>query len=166
MCTTFTSMHPEEWNPAWTVETILTGFLSFMTGEERGSGCLQGVTNEVRVKLAKESKRWNSLECQFFRENFSELHRLNVLNETFTEEEKEKLKKFDKDIKEEGEGCNKNDGDAGETKLLDTSYESHTKEDWEKFGSMEEEDFDYYDGEEEEEEIEGEGYDTSDTEMD
>jgi ubiquitin-conjugating enzyme E2 J2 len=152
ICTTFTSMHPEEWNPAWTVETILTGFLSFMTGKDEGFiGCTRGSDTE-RIGNAKESKRWNSLKCEQFREAFADVHAVNVITETFTDSEREQLKAFEKECRKVE--CSKS---AGET-LLDTSYESHRNEDWEKFGSMED-DFDYYDGEEEEEE-----YQTSDTE--
>lgn len=148
-------MHPEEWNPAWTVETILTGFLSFMTGnEERFMGSARG-SNDERIELAKESKRWNSLHSEKFREAFADVHAMNIITETFTDAEREKLKEFEKECQKME--CSNESG--GET-LLDTSYESHRNEDWEKFGSMED-DFDYY--EEEDEDMEDEEYQTSDT---
>jgi hypothetical protein len=161
-------MHPENWNPAWTVETILTGFLSFMTSDEYGSGSLyHGISpdSEERSRLAKESKRWNSLECPSFAEDFPDLQRANIQNETFTEDEMEKC------LENLEQGINEPDTDTSQTEvsgqevLLDTSYESFVNEDWEKFGSMEE-DVDYYDDGEDDIEMEDEEYDTSDTEMD
>ena len=173
ICTTFTSLHPEEWNPAWTVETILTGFLSFMTGEEHGAGCRRDSEDE-RKRMAKESRRWNSLECVKFRVDFQEEHDANLKSETFTVLEREKIKATDEVVKSETEGILEKKGDT----MLDNSYESHVNEDWEQFGSMEEDDF--YEEEEEEEEDEDEDededeemedeemedYETSDTEMD
>jgi ubiquitin-conjugating enzyme E2 J2 len=161
ICTTFTSMHPEAWNPAWTVESILTGFLSFMTGKEHGHGCIQA-TDKERVGFARKSKKWNSLECERFRADFPEIHERNVMDENFTEEE---LKRCTDD-QELVTPPAPTTGTGTTGTFLDMSYESHMKEDWDKFGSMEEEDdFDYYDDEEDEEQDEEE-YDTSDTEMD
>src|SRR5205085_10175874 len=95
ICTTFTDMHPEEWNPSWTVESILTAFLSYMTGDESGTGSLHPVNYAAgrahRLKYAKESKRWNSLVCGRFARDFPELHAANLKSEKFTEEELEKM---------------------------------------------------------------------------
>jgi ubiquitin-conjugating enzyme E2 J2 len=38
ICTSFSDYHPEQWNPAWTVESILVGFVSFMTTEDMTVG--------------------------------------------------------------------------------------------------------------------------------
>jgi hypothetical protein len=156
-------MHPEEWNPAWTVETILTGFLSFMTSDsEHGAGCICPGDPADRLKKAKESKKWNSLECSAFRREFFEVHSDNLESEEFSDAEWKRLIAYEKEQQrlealEDAAVEDKNSVDKG--KLLDASYESFINEDWEKFGSMDE-DFDYYDGEEEED------YDTSETEMD
>lgn len=40
LCLSISSYHRETWNPAWSVGTILTGLLSFMTGEEITTGRL------------------------------------------------------------------------------------------------------------------------------
>ena len=162
ICTTFTSLHPEEWNPAWTVETILTGFLSFMTtNSEHGAGCICPGNEADRLQKAKESKRWNSLECSAFRRDFSEVHSDNLESEKFSEEDWKRLVGYERKRQklEELENGVEDESSVGKDKLLDASYESHINEDWEKFGSMDE-DFDYYDGEEEED------YETSETEMD
>ena len=81
------------------METILTGFLSFMTGnEERFMGSARG-SNDERIEMAKESKRWNSLNCEKFRDAFADAHAMNVITETFTDAEREKLKEFEKECK-------------------------------------------------------------------
>jgi ubiquitin-protein ligase len=148
ICTTFTSMHPEEWNPAWTVESILTGFLSFMTSEEEAGGTVfPRTTDEERKLFARNSKKWNSLEWDSFREDFPVLHISNVANERFSDAERKVLEGFEVSIPE--------DTDCGD-RLMDTSFESHTNENWEQFGSMND-DFDYYDDDE---------YETSETELD
>lgn len=36
LCLSISDFHPDTWNPAWSVATILTGLLSFMVREERG----------------------------------------------------------------------------------------------------------------------------------
>ena len=38
ICMSFTDYHPEDWNPAWSAFTILTGLLSFMVEDERTAG--------------------------------------------------------------------------------------------------------------------------------
>ena len=169
ICTTFTSMHPEEWNPAWTVESILTGFLSFMTSDEYGSGSIHPRSSEGResrkIELAKESKRWNSLQCPRFREDFPHLHAANLKSETFTAGE---LERYGGTLNEVSDNAT-----VAREALLDTSYESHINEDWEKFGSMEE-DWDYYDDddddddkeEDEEEDEMHKDYESLETEFD
>jgi ubiquitin-conjugating enzyme E2 J2 len=155
ICTTFTSLHPEAWNPAWTVETILMGFLSFMTGKERGAGVIPNSTDDDKREFASMSKRWNSLECiPFFAKDFPDAHAANLATEEFTEAERKILSK------ESDEDTTTLVASEQET-LLDNSYESHMKEDWDKFGSMED-DFDYY----EDEEDDNEDHETSDAEID
>lgn len=34
LCLSISDFHPDTWNPAWSVSTILTGLLSFMVSEE------------------------------------------------------------------------------------------------------------------------------------
>lgn len=166
VCTTFTSMHPEEWNPAWTVESILTGFLSFMTSNEVGAGTIyQAQSPEERSLLAKASKRWNSLEYPKFLEEFPELHAANLVSETFTKGEMKKCKAKMEKTKKASKSDTSNTAVSGQEVLQDTSYESFMSEDWEKYGTMED-DFDYYDDEEDDNEMKEEEYETSDTEMD
>ncbi|OEH77981.1 ubiquitin-conjugating enzyme [Cyclospora cayetanensis] len=56
LCTSFSDFHPELWNPSWKVETLLTGFVSFML-DERSSGSVGCINTsaEHRMRLARES---------------------------------------------------------------------------------------------------------------
>merc|ERR1712061_968527 len=65
ICTTMSDFHPDTWNPAWNVETILIGLQSFMYEDVGGTktkelsiGSLYD-TAENRTKYAMESQRFN-----------------------------------------------------------------------------------------------------------
>ena len=58
ICMSMTEWHPETWNPAWSVATIVTGFLSFMVENEVTSGGMRA-SKEAREKFARESLEWN-----------------------------------------------------------------------------------------------------------
>ena len=51
--------HPESWNPAWNVGTLLQGIVSFLTSEEVTTGALSGVTTAQRQALAQQSHAYN-----------------------------------------------------------------------------------------------------------
>lgn len=72
LCLSMSDYHPDTWNPAWSVSTILTGLLSFMTSEESTTGAIQ-TTPQVRKKLARESKEWNLQSDRMFVRVFPEL---------------------------------------------------------------------------------------------
>lgn len=72
LCLSMSDYHPDTWNPAWSVLTILTGLLSFMTGDEHTTGSITS-TDMVKRKLAAESKRWNTEENSRFGRMFPEL---------------------------------------------------------------------------------------------
>ncbi|GBL48932.1 Ubiquitin-conjugating enzyme E2 6 [Candidozyma auris] len=64
LCLSMSDYHPDTWNPAWSVATILTGLLSFMTGEDSTTGSI--VTSEkVKRRLARDSKKWNNDNARF-----------------------------------------------------------------------------------------------------
>mmetsp|Transcript_66136 Transcript_66136/g.158204 ORF Transcript_66136/g.158204 Transcript_66136/m.158204 type:complete len:633 (+) Transcript_66136:140-2038(+) len=72
LCLSMTDYHPESWNPAWSVETILVGLLSFfISDKERGTGSIQR-TADVRRQLALASWEANAKDAEF-RELFPEL---------------------------------------------------------------------------------------------
>mmetsp|Transcript_57062 Transcript_57062/g.185480 ORF Transcript_57062/g.185480 Transcript_57062/m.185480 type:complete len:706 (+) Transcript_57062:86-2203(+) len=65
LCLSMTDFHPESWNPAWSVETILVGLLSFFISDtEKGFGSISQ-TPEVRKKLAAETWAHNSSNSEF-----------------------------------------------------------------------------------------------------
>lgn len=71
LCLSMSDFHEESWNPSWSVATILTGLLSFMTGEEPTTGSI--VTSETtKRRLAKESRATNRANG-VFRRVFPEL---------------------------------------------------------------------------------------------
>lgn len=84
LCLSMSDYHPDTWNPAWSVSTILTGLLSFMTGDDSTTGLI--VTSEtVKRRLARDSKKWNNDNSRF-RTIFPDLVELN--KEAIAEAEK------------------------------------------------------------------------------
>jgi ubiquitin-conjugating enzyme E2 J2 len=72
ICTSFSSFHPETWNPTWSVSSILMGLLSFMAEESDSVGSMR-VGNEHRLELASKSLSWNIETNKDFRKMFPEL---------------------------------------------------------------------------------------------
>ncbi|CAL4133737.1 unnamed protein product [Meganyctiphanes norvegica] len=64
ICLSISNMHPESWNPCWTVGTLLCGLLSFMIGNAKTNGTLES-TEEEKKKLARESLNFNLSNSQF-----------------------------------------------------------------------------------------------------
>ncbi|KAG5366334.1 Ubiquitin-conjugating enzyme E2 6 [Yarrowia sp. B02] len=64
LCLSISDYHPDTWNPAWTVSTILTGLLSFMTSDEHTAGSMTS-TDATKRTYASESRRWNLNEKSF-----------------------------------------------------------------------------------------------------
>ena len=61
ICTSFTHFHKETWSPIYNFITILVSMLSFMTDNTKTEGIGGMVTtNEVKNKLASESKAYNT----------------------------------------------------------------------------------------------------------
>lgn len=71
LCLTMSDYHPETWNPAWNVSSILTGLLSFMCSNEVATGALIS-SPATRQSLAKKSIAWN-LKNGYFLKHFPEL---------------------------------------------------------------------------------------------
>eukprot|EP00419_Tripos_fusus_P041008 CAMPEP_0172796298 /NCGR_PEP_ID=MMETSP1074-20121228/210916_1 /TAXON_ID=2916 /ORGANISM="Ceratium fusus, Strain PA161109" /LENGTH=159 /DNA_ID=CAMNT_0013633391 /DNA_START=211 /DNA_END=691 /DNA_ORIENTATION=- len=60
-----TDFHPETWNPAWSVETILVGLLSFFLSERKmGFGALNEPPERRRL-LADASRKFNATDAEF-----------------------------------------------------------------------------------------------------
>ncbi|CAE7255537.1 ube2j2, partial [Symbiodinium pilosum] len=65
LCLSMTDFHPESWNPAWSVDTILTGLLSyFLSDAESGYGSIR-TSWETRQSLAEESWAANLADPEF-----------------------------------------------------------------------------------------------------
>lgn len=72
LCLSMTDFHPESWNPAWSVETILVGLLSFFISDvEKGFGAIS-MSADRRRQLAAESISANDRN-QVFRALFGDL---------------------------------------------------------------------------------------------
>ena len=64
ICLSNSDFHPESWSPFWSVNNILTGFVSFMTEESNGMGSMK--TNSYHRKLlASQSLKFNCKNQQF-----------------------------------------------------------------------------------------------------
>ncbi|KAI9343741.1 UBC-like protein [Zopfochytrium polystomum] len=64
LCLTMSDYHPNTWNPAWSVSTILTGLLSFMLEETPTTGSIKTSLAERRL-LAKKSHAFNLNNSKF-----------------------------------------------------------------------------------------------------
>lgn len=53
LCLSMSDYHPDLWNPGWSVATILTGLLSFMTGEETTTGSIVTTVQQKKYYAAK-----------------------------------------------------------------------------------------------------------------
>ena len=53
ICLSMSDYHPETWSPLWSVETILTGLVSFFNSNENSTaaGCML-TTQEEKIRLA------------------------------------------------------------------------------------------------------------------
>ncbi|ORX93382.1 UBC-like protein [Basidiobolus meristosporus CBS 931.73] len=71
ICMSMSEFHPNTWNPAWSVSTILNGLLSFMVGEEETTGSVR-TTDAMKKALALKSQGFNYNNSKF-REIFPEL---------------------------------------------------------------------------------------------
>lgn len=76
LCLSMSDYHPDTWNPAWSVATILTGLLSFMTSDETTTGSIV-TSDSVKRRFARESKQWNSTEDVRFIKHFPEVAKKN-----------------------------------------------------------------------------------------
>ncbi|KAL6940344.1 Ubiquitin-conjugating enzyme E2 6 [Hanseniaspora vineae] len=95
LCLSMSDFHPDSWNPTWSVSTILTGLLSFMTGDESTTGSIV-TSDELKKRLALQSKYYNSRQNTRFKKVFPEL----------VESYEEELKQKEEDFKNGGGNSN------------------------------------------------------------
>jgi ubiquitin-conjugating enzyme E2 J2 len=64
ICMSNTSFHAENWNPSWTVSTILMGLVSFMCENTNTYGAIQSTESEKKM-YAQKSWKWNCTQQKF-----------------------------------------------------------------------------------------------------
>ncbi|CAG9766524.1 unnamed protein product [Ceutorhynchus assimilis] len=91
LCLSISDFHPDTWNPAWSVSTILTGLLSFMLEKSPTLGSIETADYDKR-KFAYRSLEYNlkdSQFCELFPETVEkitvELEKRNNIDKTTTE---------------------------------------------------------------------------------
>ena len=65
LCLTFTSFHPEQWNPAWDVRTAMTAVIAFMVSKAEGAVGAIDMSDKDRRALAVQSRSWKCKECDY-----------------------------------------------------------------------------------------------------
>lgn len=98
LCLSMSDYHPDTWNPAWSVSTILTGLLSFMTGEDSTTGLIN-TSESVKRRLARDSKKWNNSDNTRFRAIFPDLVDLNKIAIAEAEQAQKELEQTKAQIK-------------------------------------------------------------------
>eukprot|EP00746_Dinoflagellata_sp_MGD_P135817 gnl/MRDRNA2_/MRDRNA2_69861_c0_seq1.p1 gnl/MRDRNA2_/MRDRNA2_69861_c0~~gnl/MRDRNA2_/MRDRNA2_69861_c0_seq1.p1 ORF type:complete len:376 (-),score=56.86 gnl/MRDRNA2_/MRDRNA2_69861_c0_seq1:74-1114(-) len=72
LCLSMSDFHPESWQPAWAVATVLKGLLSFMCEDTPTTGSIMPLPSfETRKRVAGESIAWNKGQAEF-RSSFPE----------------------------------------------------------------------------------------------
>eukprot|EP00271_Cylindrocystis_brebissonii_P008540 TRINITY_DN22920_c0_g1_i1.p1 TRINITY_DN22920_c0_g1~~TRINITY_DN22920_c0_g1_i1.p1 ORF type:complete len:254 (-),score=44.60 TRINITY_DN22920_c0_g1_i1:99-860(-) len=71
ICMSMSDFHPETWNPMWSVASILTGLLSFMTDTAPTTGSVHSSAAEKR-RFASHSLEFNCTKSPVFRKLFPE----------------------------------------------------------------------------------------------
>jgi ubiquitin-conjugating enzyme E2 J2 len=71
LCLSISDYHPDSWNPAWSVSTILTGLLSFMVEKNPTMGSIETSDYEKKL-LAQQSWEFN-LKNKIFRDLFPDV---------------------------------------------------------------------------------------------
>ncbi|CCH42380.1 Ubiquitin-conjugating enzyme E2 [Wickerhamomyces ciferrii] len=98
LCLSISDYHPETWNPAWSVGTILTGLTSFMTSQEVASGCVK-TSESAKITYSKNSAKFNRSNENFLRE-FKEYFAEKEEREDYEERIRERELKAKKDREE------------------------------------------------------------------
>lgn len=64
LCLSISDYHPDEWNPAWSVSSILTGLLSFMLEDSSALGTMVTMRKE-KLQFAHDSLEFNLKDHNF-----------------------------------------------------------------------------------------------------
>lgn len=101
LCLSISDYHPDTWNPAWTVSTIITGLMSFMNDNQPTLGSLVSSESERKL-LARKSRQFNLKDktfCVLFPE---EVEKIKAEMEAMNQEELESIKEEDAALKRFG----------------------------------------------------------------
>ncbi|XP_056588568.1 ubiquitin-conjugating enzyme E2 J2 [Triplophysa dalaica] len=83
LCLSITDFHPDTWNPAWSVSTILTGLLSFMVEKGPTLGSIE-TSDFTKRQLASQSLVFNIKDkvfCELFPEVVEEIKQKQRMQE-------------------------------------------------------------------------------------
>lgn len=78
LCLSMSDYHPDLWNPGWSVATILTGLLSFMTGNESTTGSIV-TTDQQKKYYAVNSIQYNTFNNTRFKLIFPDVVERNLV---------------------------------------------------------------------------------------
>lgn len=76
LCLSISDFHPDTWNPAWSVSTILTGLLSFMLEKSPTLGSIE-TSDYTKRQLAVQSGPFNlqdKIFCELFPDLVDKIH--------------------------------------------------------------------------------------------
>ncbi|KAG1470335.1 hypothetical protein G6F56_002744 [Rhizopus delemar] len=82
ICLSVTGFHPEFWQPAWGIRTILLAVIAFFPTHAKGAIGGLDYTRKERLRLAKESNNWSCSDCH--------MHAVNALPDIKSGETKAK----------------------------------------------------------------------------
>jgi len=68
LCLSMSDYHPESWQPAWSLATVLKGLQSFMCEDTPTAGAIDPISPlEDRKRIAIESLAWNKAQAEFMK---------------------------------------------------------------------------------------------------
>ncbi|CEP60262.1 E2 ubiquitin-conjugating protein UBC6 LALA0_S01e06678g [Lachancea lanzarotensis] len=101
LCLSMSDYHPDTWNPSWSVSTILTGLLSFMTSNESTTGAIS-TTPDHKKKMARSSREFNTFKNARFKKVYPDLVKENLAHfEELKQKGEPEVGVADKDVLEE-----------------------------------------------------------------
>ena len=103
ICLSFTSYHPESWNPAWSFENMMIGLVSFMLSEENATGVVSCSSSQRRAYAAK-SMEFNMKDKDFNKMFLGDVQEIEMKNQGMRKERNSKV--------EEKEGMQETSGRA------------------------------------------------------
>lgn len=129
LCLSISDFHPDTWNPAWSVATILTGLLSFMLETTPTLGSTES-SNYEKEQLARNSLNFN-LKNKIFQELFPDVcieinTRLIRIQQQLQLQKEQKEK--DKITNQTNNTGDNEGGDGGDNQLATTNINNTTNE--------------------------------------